>query len=70
MLIEDDAAMQALIAGYLANYGFGVSAFGDPRAALDALRADANAFDIVVLDLMLPGMDGFDEQLKRLFSDE
>jgi two-component system, OmpR family, response regulator len=60
MLIEDDAAMQELIGGYLANYGFDVRTFGEPRAALEAIKADAAGYDIVILDLMLPGMDGFD----------
>ncbi|WP_345972156.1 response regulator transcription factor [Sulfurimonas diazotrophicus] len=60
MLIEDDRAMQALISGYLTDYGYGVSSFGDPRSALEALKQHKEAFDIVILDLMLPGMDGFD----------
>jgi len=60
MLIEDDKAMQELIGGYLAPYGFSVTSFGDPRAALETLKRDGTHFDIVILDLMLPGMDGFD----------
>ena len=60
MLIEDDAAMQELIGGYLANYGFEVRTFGEPQAALQELKTNAAHYGIVVLDLMLPGMDGFD----------
>ena len=58
LLIEDDAEMQRLIGDYLVNYGFEVVAFDAPKKALEALNSDA--FDIVVLDLMLPEMDGFD----------
>ena len=58
LLIEDDRPMQQLIADYLAGYGFDVTAFEEPKPALEALNAAP--FDIVVLDLMLPGMDGFD----------
>ncbi len=58
LLIEDDAEMQRLIGDYLGNYGFDVTAFDTPSAALDA--ASKTPFDIVVLDLMLPEMDGFD----------
>jgi two-component system OmpR family response regulator len=60
MLVEDDAAMQELIGGYLANYGFEVRTFGEPQAALQELKENNAHYDIVVLDLMLPGMDGFD----------
>ena len=58
LLIEDDAEMQRLIGDYLRNYGFDVTAFDTPSAALDAVSR--TPFDIVVLDLMLPEMDGFD----------
>jgi two-component system OmpR family response regulator len=60
MLVEDDAAMQELIGGYLANYGFEVRTYGEPQAALQELKEHGAHYDIVVLDLMLPGMDGFD----------
>ncbi len=58
LLIEDDAEMQRLIGDYLRNYGFDVTPFDTPSAALDAVSKAP--FDIVVLDLMLPEMDGFD----------
>jgi DNA-binding response OmpR family regulator len=58
LLIEDDAEMQRLIGDYLINYGFDVVAFDAPKTAIETLNAEH--FDIVVLDLMLPEMDGFD----------
>jgi len=58
LLIEDDKEMQKLIANYLANYGFKVIAYNNPKDALKILESEN--FDIVVLDLMLPQMDGFD----------
>lgn len=60
LLIEDEEQMQLLIGNYLDNYGFTTRAYADPRDALDALLVKKEAFDIVILDLMLPGMDGFD----------
>ncbi|WP_457599545.1 response regulator transcription factor [Hydrogenimonas sp.] len=60
LLIEDDLSMQKLIAEYLHNFGFGVTALADPKEALDLLASERERFDAVVLDLMLPGMDGFD----------
>ncbi len=60
LLIEDEKQMQALIGNYLDTYGFTTTAYEDPRDALNALLVEKEIFDIVILDLMLPGMDGFD----------
>ncbi|KQV89950.1 two-component system response regulator [Massilia sp. Root351] len=66
MLVEDDARLSSLIAEYLAAYEFEVAvvARGDEAPA----RFQAFAPDVVVLDLMLPGMDGADvcRQLRAL----
>lgn len=58
LLVEDDDRIAALIVRALGEEGFAVR-----RAATgpDGLRAAAaDSFDLVVLDLMLPGMDGAD----------
>ncbi|QOP43995.1 response regulator transcription factor [Sulfurimonas sediminis] len=60
MLIEDDKKMQELIQEYLENFGFNLSVFGEPKEALDELFSKQSFYDLVVLDLMLPNMDGFD----------
>jgi len=58
LLIEDDLDMQTLIRDYLSGFNLKVVAFSNPKEALESLKSDS--FDIVVLDLMLPWMDGFD----------
>ena len=58
LLVEDDLEMQKLIKEYLFNYGYDVSAIDKPKEALKILKEES--FDIVILDLMLPQMDGFD----------
>lgn len=60
LLIEDDIQMQMLISNYLVNYDFITVAYANPRDALNAIFVDHETFDIVILDLMLPEMDGFD----------
>lgn len=60
LLIEDDLALSELIVSFLESYGFETSGYTDPKKALDALLVRKEPFDIVALDLMLPGMDGFD----------
>ncbi len=59
MLIEDDMDMQELLKNYLINYDYEVVAFDKPVWALNELQKDSN-YSLVILDLMLPQIDGFD----------
>jgi DNA-binding response OmpR family regulator len=56
LVIEDDAKTRETIALYLAREGFTFVGVADGPAGLAAARAKAP--DLVVLDLMLPGLDG------------
>lgn len=56
MLVEDDPRLAALISEYLVRYDFTVTVVERGDQALE--RFNAIVPDIVVLDLMLPGMDG------------
>ena len=58
LLIEDDLDMQELLTDYLQNYDFSVTAFANPLHALLDLKT--NEYSLVILDLMLPHLDGFD----------
>lgn len=60
LLIEDDLEMQSLIADYLQNYDFEVTAYDKPKEALAHLKSTPTSYKVIVLDLMLPQMDGFD----------
>jgi len=57
LLIDDDEALGALLRNYLGQFGFTLTPAATPESGLRQLRADT--YDIVVLDVMLPGMDGF-----------
>jgi DNA-binding response OmpR family regulator len=58
LLIEDDVRLQELLQEYLAPFGCETRAVGDGAAGLAAL--DARKPDLVILDVMLPGMNGFE----------
>jgi two-component system OmpR family response regulator len=63
LLIDDDSAFTAMMAEYLASEGFACERAHDPFDGLE--RALAGGFDAVVLDVMMPQMDGM-ELLRRL----
>ncbi len=59
-LVEDDAAIAELVRYNLAAEGHDVAVHRDGESFLKALAADArHAPDLLVLDVMLPGIDGF-----------
>jgi DNA-binding response OmpR family regulator len=58
LLVDDELSVQKLLAYPLRKEGYDVIPALDGREALERLRD--NNFDLVVLDVMLPRMDGFD----------
>jgi two-component system OmpR family response regulator len=58
LLVEDDARLARLTADYLTSHGLVVTIAGDGKRGLEeALR---HRYDVVLLDLMLPGRDGLE----------
>jgi two-component system response regulator BaeR len=55
-IVEDEPELAALVADYAAAAGYTATVFGDGALALAAIRRAPPA--LVVLDLMLPGLDG------------
>src|SRR5579871_171646 len=63
LIIDDDAELCALLQEFLHREGFNVDTVHEGNAGL--AQALDGGYDLIVLDVMLPGMDGF-EILKRL----
>src|SRR6266702_974303 len=58
LIIDDDIEFCSMLHDYLAAYDIHLSMEHEGPAGLAAVRA--NHFDMVLLDIMLPGMDGFE----------
>ncbi len=56
LIVDDDAEIRTLLGSYFARNGLQATAVGDGKAMWRAL--DHSHFDLVVLDVMLPGDDG------------
>lgn len=56
LIVDDDARLFELLRSYLDQNGIGAEAARDGQAALRAL--EQGGFDAVLLDIMMPGMDG------------
>ena len=68
LVVDDEAPIVELVRGYLEREGMEVISAADGTAGLDLIRQQAP--DVVVLDVMLPGLDGFEVLRRaRAFSD-
>jgi DNA-binding response OmpR family regulator len=56
LVVEDDAAIREILRLHLELAGFALEEAADGRLALDRIRSAP--FDLVLLDVMLPGLDG------------
>lgn len=66
LIVDDEATIRDVLRRYLERQGFAVNEAADGREALKLVERGAP--DLVVLDLMLPGMDGFSlaDRLRRV----
>lgn len=68
LLVDDETPILDLVRGYLEREGYAVSTVEDGPSAVDRVRTERP--DVVVLDVMLPGIDGFEVLRQiRIFSD-
>lgn len=68
LVAEDDQAVQSFVARALAHRGHTVTAVDDGLQALEALQeaepGEAAGFDLLITDIVMPGMDGIALALK------
>ncbi|GGY91295.1 response regulator [Pseudoduganella plicata] len=59
LLVEDNLLNQAVARGLLEGAGATLDVVGDGQQAVDVLRVEAQRYDIVLMDMQMPVMDGF-----------
>jgi len=71
LLVDDDTAIADVGRILLTSLGYRVTTETDSRQALELFRKNPENFDLVVTDMMMPGMTGekLDQELRRLRSD-
>ena len=61
LLVEDDKSIRLTVSETLTSEGFRVLSFKDGLIALDFITNDyKNDVDLIILDLMLPGLNGLE----------
>tara|TARA_A100000164_G_scaffold278124_1_gene250240 strand:- start:412 stop:1137 length:726 start_codon:yes stop_codon:yes gene_type:complete len=60
LLVEDDKSIRLTVGETLNSEGFKVSSFKDGLSALDFINDSKNDVDLIILDLMLPGLNGLE----------
>ena len=58
MIVDDDVTVAEILSRYLVREGYEVESVGDGRKAVEWTRSHGP--DLILLDLMLPGMSGLD----------
>ncbi len=66
LVVDDDAGIRAALMDILADEGYVVDSAPDGRAALELLRQQTNRPALVLLDLMMPGMNGWQFRTEQL----
>jgi DNA-binding response OmpR family regulator len=65
LIVDDDRELGQMLTEYLSGEGFQVSVLRDGAEALERLIEQPHPADLVILDVMLPSLSGF-EVLRRL----
>jgi DNA-binding response OmpR family regulator len=58
LLVEDEEKLANALSKGLIHEGYAVDAIGDGKKALTRISLHRNDYDLIILDLMLPSMDG------------
>ncbi len=68
MIVDDESDMNLLFKMVLEENGFKVDSFTDPLLALENFKEQDGMYDMIILDIKMPEMNGFElyRQLKKI----
>lgn len=58
--VDDEPGVTAAVQRILQRLGYLISVFNSPTAAIEAFQGEPHSFDLIITDLMMPGMNGFE----------
>ncbi len=65
LIVDDDADVREMLGQFFAIEGYSVATAGNGREALDQLRHADRLADLILLDLMMPVMDGWQFRMEQ-----
>jgi DNA-binding response OmpR family regulator len=68
LLVDDEPSITSLFSTALEDSGFKVDSFNDPLLALDTFKLKNSSYALALLDIKMPGMNGFDlfNQIRKI----
>jgi two-component system catabolic regulation response regulator CreB/two-component system response regulator ChvI len=68
LLVDDEPDLNLTLKMVLEENGFKVDSFTDPLSALENFRGEAGSHDMIILDIKMPNMNGFElyRQIKKI----
>ncbi len=68
LLVDDEPDLNLTLKLTLEENGFRVDSFTDPLSALENYKEEAGMYDLVILDIQMPGINGFElyRQIKKI----
>jgi len=65
LVLDDEFDIVYLLKEGLQKYGFNILGFTDPKSAIEHFKLNATEYRLVISDLRMPGMSGF-EVIKKV----
>jgi DNA-binding response OmpR family regulator len=68
LLVDDEPDLNLTIKMILEENGFKVDSFTDPLVALENFKEEAGMYELLILDMKMPGINGFElyRQIKKI----
>jgi CheY-like chemotaxis protein len=68
LVVDDEPDLNLVIKTVLEDNGFKVDSFTDPLLALENFKGEAEMYDLIILDVRMPDMNGFElyKEIKKI----